>query len=95
MKSLALKMNNEKLVRISVEKEGRNIKNINISGDFFIHPENGICLLEEAITGQEIKSDCLKEALNKIVKENNLELIGISTDTIVYGIIEVGECYEK
>ncbi len=95
MKSLAFKMNNEKLVRISLEKEDVLIKTINISGDFFIHPENGISLLEDALIGVKIEKGYLKEALDREVKDNHLELIGISTETIEYGILEVSKEYEK
>ena len=95
MKSLAIKMDNEKLVRISLEKEGEKIKTINISGDFFIHPESGISLLEDALDGIKIEKGHLKEALDREVMDNHLELIGISTDTIVHGILEVSKEYEK
>jgi len=95
MKSLAFKMDNEKLVRISLEIEEDEIKKINISGDFFIHPENGISLLEDAVVGIKIEKGYLKEVLDREVMDNHLELIGISTDTIEYGILEVSKEYEK
>ena len=95
MKSLALKMDNEKLVRISLELEGDEIKKINISGDFFIHPENGISLLEDAVVGIKIEKGYIKEVLDREVMDNHLELIGISTDTIEYGILEVSKEYDK
>ena len=95
MKSLAFKMDNEKLVRISLEKEGDTIKAINISGDFFIHPEKGISLLEDAVNGIKIEKGYIKEVLEREVMDNHLELIGISTDTIEYGILEVSKEYDK
>ena len=93
MKSQAFKMNNEKLVRISLVKEEDRIKEINISGDFFIHPENGISLLEDALIGKRIEKGYLQEVVDREVKDNHLELIGISSETIEYGILEVSKEY--
>jgi lipoate-protein ligase A len=95
MKSFAIKMNNEKLVRISLIKEDDMIKEIEISGDFFIHPENGVSLFEDALVGKKIEKGYLKEVLDREVKDNHLELIGISTESIEYGILEVSKEYEK
>lgn len=42
-----------KLVRVRVEY-GRTIEEVTITGDFFLHPEEGIGALEESLRGMEI-----------------------------------------
>ena len=84
MKSLALKMDNEKLVRISLELEGDEIKKINISGDFFIHPENGISFLEDAVVGIKIEKGYIKEVLDREVMDNHLELYYCSAGGLLF-----------
>ena len=44
------KIPNGKLLKLRVDF-GKKINSITISGDFFIHPEEGIDLIEEALKG--------------------------------------------
>ncbi len=70
-----------KLVRVSVRGDGR----AEISGDFFLHPEEGIVLIEEALgslTGAEPPGEA-EQLLEKAVSGAGIELIGIDVPTIV------------
>ena len=48
-----LKVPNGKLIRVSVDFESSRILSANITGDFFIHPEETIESIEESLTGCE------------------------------------------
>ena len=50
----AYKVPNGKLLRVSLDFEGGKIKAIKITGDFFMHPETGVELIESTLAGQEI-----------------------------------------
>jgi lipoate-protein ligase A len=69
-----------KLVRVAVSGDGR----VRISGDFFVHPEESLCLLE-AVLGQMKGSEPEREIaaiLSQIVTVTGIELIGLDVPTI-------------
>ena len=85
MKSQATeKVPDGKLLRIKVEYDDK-IRKIDITGDFFAHPEESIRKLEDQIIGLEIDFDEKKilECLTNFVKRNEFELIGINPEAII------------
>ena len=64
-----------KLLKISLEAEGNKIKSVKITGDFFMHPETGVELIEEAIAGKEI-NDKLADTIEKTMKKNPIKNVG-------------------
>ena len=72
-----------KLVRVSVtEAPARRVE---ISGDFFMHPEEGIVRLEAALgaLGGAEPADAVERLLRSLVDEAGIELIGVDVPTIV------------
>ncbi|HLC36899.1 MAG TPA: hypothetical protein VJK05_04815 [archaeon] len=84
------KIPNGKLLKLRVDF-GKKINSITISGDFFIHPEEGIDLIEEALKGTPVTFDTEEfiQLINAVVKENNLELIGFSVRDLAEFVKEV------
>ena len=80
MKSIDYKVERGKLLRVDYKLEGDKIKEIKITGDFFIYPEEGIVLIEDCLKGCRIR-DCT-EALKKTVKEQGIKLIGFSVEDL-------------
>jgi len=80
-----VKVPNGKLLRVDVEFDKKNILNVKITGDFFLHPENTIELFEKKIKQIPTKFDCDKliRTLNKIAVDNKAQLIGITTRDII------------
>jgi lipoate-protein ligase A len=69
-------------------KYNKIILNAKINGDFFIYPSDAIFDIEKAIVGlfiDESKEDIMK-VIDKIVKEKNIEMIGINSEAIAYAI---------
>ncbi len=78
----------EKLVRVNVEFSDK-IDSIIISGDFFIHPEESIELIENGIKGTGLSSlDTVSWTIKKLVAENRIDMIGVSPETIQEAIKE-------
>lgn len=80
------KKSGEKLVNVSAEIESGIVKKIIISGDFFIHPEDSIDTIQNFLTGININGlskEILKTDLDKFILENGIEMIGISSETLV------------
>jgi len=82
-REIILKNPGEKLVKIELDIEDEKIISVCISGDFFFYPEGSIKNLESAILGP-IRN--VSERIKEFFKTNNIEMLGISEDTIIKGI---------
>ncbi len=69
-----------KLLRIEVEIENSMIKEIKITGDFFIHPEKAICEIEEFLVDKEVQK--VEEKLLKLLKEKNIKIVGFTPEDL-------------
>jgi len=87
MKSVDYKVEGGKLLRIDVDIENNIIQEIKINGDFFMHPEEAIILIEEKLIG--IKIGEIKNKINEIIKEENIEIIGFKPEDIEKAINKI------
>jgi hypothetical protein len=70
-----------KLVRVSLGRDGR----IEVSGDFFLYPEECITLIEGALcrlNGTEPVAE-IERLLNNLIADADIELIGVDVPVIV------------
>lgn len=70
-----------KLARVTIRPDG----GVEITGDFFAHPEEGITLVENALGrlgGTEPPKE-VETLLNRVIAEAGIELIGIDVPAIV------------
>jgi lipoate---protein ligase len=80
-KNIDYKVPNGKLLRVYAEiKEGK-VKEIKITGDFFVHPEAGIEYIEEEIRGEKIEE--IEEKISKIIENKKIEIIGFEIKDLV------------
>lgn len=77
------KIKGGKLVRINVEYADR-IENVRITGDFFMHPEETLFEIEEALKGVDSKESeaTLAERIVRIAAKRKAQLIGIAPEDI-------------
>jgi len=83
------KIPNGKLLKITLNYNERNnsIKHIRIMGDFFAYPEEAIELIEKELRNTIIEKKSLDEKITSIIKENNIEFIGLNVDGLTQGIL--------
>jgi hypothetical protein len=83
------KVPNGKLLKIFLEFNEKNnsIENINITGDFFAYPEEAIETMENELKNTLLKREILLEKINFIIKENNIEFIGLNAEGLTEGIL--------
>jgi lipoate---protein ligase len=81
MKSIDYKVPNGKLLRIDFKLDDNIIKYIKIHGDFFIHPEVGIEVIEKTLLGANLSDEKLLELLK--MKTKKIEMIGVSVEDII------------
>jgi lipoate-protein ligase A len=73
---MEIKVPGGKLVRMSMEDGGR----ISISGDFFVHPEEGLEAIEDALSGLE-EGDA-RAVLSSLVRDMGIQLVGFDVDVL-------------
>lgn len=80
---LSEKVQGGKLVRVKVDYD-TSIQRLQISGDFFLHPEDAIQQLEESVVGMKVSSSEQEFAAKtkEIVNANSLLLVGFSCDDL-------------
>ena len=63
---------------------GSNIGRVKLTGDFFIHPEEGISVIESSIDGIAISSDekDIAIAVQAAIDDNGIQVIGIDAKSI-------------
>jgi hypothetical protein len=81
MRTAEEKVPGGKLVRVTVRPGGR----IEITGDFFLHPEESIALIEDALSrlNGTWQAGEIERLLNSLIAETNMELIGVDVPVIV------------
>jgi hypothetical protein len=83
------KIPNGKLLKVFLDygKEDNLIKSISITGDFFAYPEEAIELMENKLKDTILDRNCLLEKIQLIIKEHNIEFIGLNAEGLVDGIL--------
>ncbi|MAF36732.1 biotin--protein ligase [archaeon] len=79
-----------KLVKVWVEYTPGKILNVQILGDFFLHPEEGIERLEKSVVGVSLPTtqDTLATILKKTLRNQRMELLGAHPPDIAEAIME-------
>ena len=72
------------MVRLSLEFDTTILQGAKIYGDFFIHPEETIEELEQALFRLPVEAteERIKHLLDQAVHQKNAQLIGIDTQTV-------------
>jgi hypothetical protein len=70
-----------KLVRVTVGPDGR----VAVSGDFFMHPEESIALIEDALgrLTYDTPPAAMEKELEQIIARGNIQLIGVDVPAII------------
>ncbi|MGC8479649.1 MAG: hypothetical protein ACP5M9_03200 [Candidatus Micrarchaeia archaeon] len=94
-KEIRYKVKNGKFFHIKIRFD-KKIEAIEIIGDFFIYPDNGLYLIENSLKnlsldknliGDKIK-DKIRDKINEIVNKNSIKMIGIDSESIAGAILE-------
>ena len=72
------------LIRVRARIESGDIKEIQISGDFFMYPEATIIDLEEAITGTCVED--LESTIIDFFESRTTQLIGVGPNDFIHVI---------
>lgn len=87
MQQAIYKVPEGKLLKIFLEEEDGKIANIKITGDFFMHPEEKITVLEDAVHGEVLEEEILREKLKNCINAESIELFGADAESIAKTIL--------
>lgn len=78
-----------KLLKISLEYDEQSnvIRSIRITGDFFAYPEEAVELIENKLIGALIDQENLQKKISTIIRENNIQFIGLNAEGLTKGIL--------
>ena len=80
MRKAEYKVAGGKLVRVQLVKKDSMIEKVKITGDFFLHPEELIEDLEEALVGQALNVSNLDEFIGAFIERRGGTLLGASPE---------------
>lgn len=82
-----------KLLRVKLDTDNISICALQISGDFFLHPEETLPEIEEAIAGlpMAISTQALGQKINEVLIKEKADFIGVTAEDIAATIIEAIE----
>jgi hypothetical protein len=83
------KVPNGKLLKIfiNINIKKKKINKINIAGDFFVHPEESIEIIEESLKNVKLEKDLITEKISSVAREKKIVFIGINSENIAEGIL--------
>jgi len=84
------KVKGGKLIKIQLRERADKIQEIKITGDFFLHPEELIEELEEALVGKPLKEQDLAESIRRLMQERGATLLGASPEDLAKCILMAG-----
>lgn len=77
----------EKLLRIKLEYDEieNSINRIIISGDFFLHPEEALEILEADLVGKKLERETLKQEIDNCLED--IEVYGFNSTSLTEAIL--------
>ncbi len=79
-----------KLLKVTCEAVNKVIQSVKISGDFFLHPEESIVILEKNLVGATIDKDSISKIVEEFVQKGNI-FIGVEADHIVEATLHAAQ----
>lgn len=84
------KVQGGKLIRVQLSVQADRISHIKITGDFFMHPEEFIEELENALIGEPLDRQCLTQRIAVFMEKNEVVLLGAMPEDFTKCILMAG-----
>lgn len=78
-----------KLVRVRAELVGDRIRDISITGDFFLIPEDAILILQKKLVGAALDEDDLNRRVRSFFAEGDVQMPSISPEDLVDALMKL------
>ena len=90
MEKAAYKVKGGKMIRVSLRESEGKIREIKITGDFFLHPEELIEELEEVLVGKTLNAQDLTGSIKRLMQSRDATLLGASPEDFAKCILMAG-----
>ena len=80
---------NGKLVKIELDFDGKEklINAVKITGDFFVHPEDSLRMVENRLMGLPLDKKFLADSVDAFLKENEIQVFGFTPQDLAHAIL--------
>ena len=85
------KVQNGKMLKVTVEFAGDRIEKVHIRGDFFIHPEESLDTLEMSFIGTDYTKRSVSDTIKRIFAESGVVAFGITPKAVTDAIMNCKE----
>ena len=85
------KVKGGKMIKIQLALENKKIKDLRITGDFFLHPEETIEDIEKALRGCSLSKEEIVRIIKETLTSRRAVLLGASPEDLARCIIMAGE----
>ena len=79
-----------KLLKIAYRREGSKVLEFSLRGDFFMHPETALEVLEDKVLSLDLDKNFVQE-LKVFLTEQNIQLFGFTAENL-HEILTTGAC---
>ena len=87
----AYKVPGGKLIKIDLKIKNNAIEAITILGDFFLHPEDALEQLEEALIGVRVSESHIVKSVKDVLDKTESTLIGATANDFAEAIIKASQ----
>ncbi len=85
--SFDLKVPGGKLLRVTVRSQAGKVSSVAVNGDFFVHPEDSLKLIEESLRDCPIDEATLEKRARRAVDDNGIQLIGFTPADLAKAVV--------
>ncbi len=89
--SFTLKANEGKLFRVKFNINQKKIRDLQITGDFFVYPTDAIEIVENGLNGCLIDKEIINNLFEKITIKHNITIIGFTGKDLALAILSAKE----
>lgn len=80
-----------KLVRVRFTEEDGRARSVQVSGDFFLVPEESLPILEKMLEGVVLHEPDVRKEVDDFFETSRAKTLGISRDDLVLAIVSARE----
>ncbi|MDD1764525.1 MAG: hypothetical protein LUQ46_00730 [Candidatus Methanomethyliaceae archaeon] len=80
-RSTVKKFSEGKLLKVTVRSERGVIHEVRVTGDFFVHPEEALEMMEKALRGVSITA--VRRILERRMEEGGIATVGFKLDDLI------------
>ncbi len=82
MQEAIYKIPGGKLVKVKLSTSSGKIEQVRILGDFFLHPEETIQVIEDSLVGCKEDENYIARAIEQVLKNSDATLIGAAASDV-------------